>query len=404
MNRRRWWIVALLFLATTINYIDRQTLSVLGPTLRQQLHLSESDYANIVTAFLVPYTIMYSGGGRLIDYLGARVGLALSLGWWSIATMLTGLARSAFSLGAYRALLGIAEPCVFPAGIKTCTDLFAPKQRALPIGIFSSGSAVGAVVAPPLVAWFTLQFGWRTAFLVPGLLGICWLPFWLLAHRGEGEAAARHAPAARTPWRELLKRRTVWGLVLARFASDPVWYFYLFWLPDYLQRARHLSLREIAIYGWIPFLFGDFGGISGGAISDWFIRRGVAAANARLWSLLAVACIAPVGAIVGFAPSLASAIAVTCLVAYITQSWSTNTVALASDVVPGEAVGTVTGMMGTAGSLGGALFAQLLGILIAGFGYRSAFIAAALLHPIAIATLLTFLRPWRKTANALPGV
>src|SRR5579871_6127047 len=227
-SRGRWWIVGLLFLATTINYIDRQTLSVLVPTLRQELHLSEQDYANVVTAFLVPYTIMYAGGGRLMDYLGTRVGLALAFAWWSGATMLTGFARGAFSLGVFRAFLGVAEPCVFPAGIKSCAELFLPRERALPVGIFSSGSSVGAVIAPPLVAWFTLRFGWRYAFLIAGLSGFCWLPFWLWIRPKPPAQIEQKAAAATIPWRALRGQRAVWGLVSARFLGDPVWYFYLF--------------------------------------------------------------------------------------------------------------------------------------------------------------------------------
>jgi ACS family hexuronate transporter-like MFS transporter len=166
-RRTRWFIIALLFAATAINYIDRQTLSVLNDTLRSELHFSDVGYANVVTAFLVSYTIMYSVGGRLIDYLGARMGLALTLAWWSVATMLTGLSHGVFSLGVFRFLLGVGEPCVYPAGLKSCTDWFPPKERALPFGIFSSGSALGAVIAPPFVAWLTLRFSWRYAFLLP---------------------------------------------------------------------------------------------------------------------------------------------------------------------------------------------------------------------------------------------
>jgi ACS family hexuronate transporter-like MFS transporter len=183
--------------------------------------------------------------------------------------------------------------------------------------------------------------------------------------------------------------------------SDPVWYFYLFWLPDYLQRVRHLSLHDIAIYGWIPFLWADLGNIGGGALSDWFIRRGTAPARARLATLIAVGCLAPAGALAGVVSSVSSAIAITCLVAFLTQVWSVSTVALAADLVPASDVGTVMGMMGTAGSLGGALFAQLLGLLIAGFGYPSAFMVAASLHPIAILILVLSLRYSRSSSDKI---
>ena len=399
----RWFIVALLFLATTINYVDRQTLSVLSPTLRAELKLTETDYANVVTAFLIPYTIMYSAAGRLIDLLGVRLGAALCLAWWSAATALTAAARGARSLALYRFLLGLGEPGIFPAGVKACAEWFPERERALPTGIFSSGSAVGAVLAPPLIALLTLKLGWRAAFLVPGAMGLLWLPFWLRIYHPPARhpllsksGFARFAPAAeqadRIPWLRLLKLRNVWALVLPRLASDPVWYFYVFWLPDYLQRERHLSLGQIAAYGWVPFLFADLGNVGGGALSDWLIRRGVRPAKARLILLGAVGCLAPFGALVGRVQSLASVIALAGLAAFLCQCWSTNVATLAADVTPRTATASVIGMMGTAGSLGGALFSQLLGLVISRFGYPFAFLLAATLHPLAAMTLILLLR------------
>ena len=387
-NRLRWVIVALLGAATTVNYIDRQTLSILSPLMRKELHLSESDYANVVTAFLVPYTVMYALGGRLLDRIGVRLGLALSLAWWSGATMLTVLARGAFSLGATRFLLGVGEPCVFPAGVKVCGEWFPPRLRATASGIFSSGVAVGAIIAPPLIAWIAIRFGWKAAFLIPGALGILWLPLWWMVYRPfPGASNTAEAPAPR--WRELLRQRTVWGLILPRFFSDPVWYFYIFWLPDYLQRERHLTLAEVGYYGWIPFLFADFGNIGGGMISDFLVRRGMTAARARMAVLFGIGCLAPLGALAGVVPTAAMAIAVTCFVAFLVQAWATNTASLCADLTPNSATATVFGMMGMAGSLAGACFAQVLGLVIQQFGYGAAFGLAALLHPCA-ATILFF--------------
>jgi len=399
----RWVVATLLFLATTINYIDRQTLSVLSGLLRRELHLSDRDYANIVTAFLAPYTIMYSLGGRIIDRIGVRLGAALSLGWWSVATMLTAAAHNAFSLAACRFLLGIGEPAIFPAGVRACGEWFPPKERALPTGFFSAGSAVGALIAAPLIVLLTLHFGWRLAFLIPGSIGILWLPFWLWAyhpperHPVVTPSDLQHLRAAekqepRPSWASLLRRREVWGLVLPRLASDPVWYFYLFWLPDYLQRERHLNLAEIAAYGWIPFLFADIGGIGGGALSDWLVRRGIAAKRARLLVLAAVGCLAPFGALVGLVDSVALAIALTCLATLLSQCWASNIATLAADVSPAGSTATVVGMMGTAGSLAGAVFSQILGFVIGAFGYPAAFMLAGALHPIAAVTVNLMLR------------
>jgi len=393
--RLRWGIVALLCAATTINYVDRQTLSILSPLMRKELYLTERDYANIVTAFLIPYTVMYALGGRIIDAIGVRLGLFLSLGWWSLATMLTAFVRGAFSLGTMRFLLGLGEPCVYPSGVKVCGEWFAPRLRATATGIFSAGSSIGAVIAPPLIAAITYYFGWRAAFFIPGMLGLLWLPLWWFTYRPAPRNETEVSPPA-PRWSQLLRQRTVWGLILPRFFSDPVWYFYIFWLPDYLQRERHLSLAEIGFYGWIPFLFADLGSIGGGYLSDLLVRRGMASPRARMMVLFAIGCLAPIGAIAGIVPTAASAIAVTCFVAFLTQAWSTNTASLCADLTPHAATATVFGMMGMAGSLAGAFFAQILGFAIQHFGYSSAFVLASVLHPCAATILFFVLRPVRK--------
>lgn len=411
-GRRRWVILALLFCATTMNYIDRQSLSVLAPILRRELHLTDVSYATIVTAFLIPYAVMYSLGGRLMDRWGARLGLALSFCWWSIATSCTGLARGPFSLGSLRALLGFAEPCVYPAGLKACTEFFQPAQRAMAMGIFSSGSAIGAVVAPPLVAWCTLRWGWQIAFLLIGLLALCWLPIWLLVYPPHPHRAGLFQAELRSGdsrfallGRRFFRERAVWALILPRLFSDPVWYFYLFWLPDYLQRFRHLQLQDIALYGWLPFLFADFGNITGGVVSDKLIRRGWSQVRARLTVLVCVACIAPIGALVGWMPTIVAALVVICVVTFLTQCWTTNMSALAADLMPFSALGSVTGMAGTAGSIGGVLFAQLIGLIITFLGYKAAFAAAASLYPLGLISLLMLLKRGKSrlepTASAL---
>jgi MFS transporter, ACS family, hexuronate transporter len=402
-GRSRWILVVLLFAATTINYIDRQTLSILAPTLRRELHLTEHDYANIVTAFLIPYTVMYSLGGRLIDRIGPRVGLALSLTWWSLSTVLTGFARSAFGLGAARFALGIGEPCVYPAGVKVCSEHFRDSQRALAVGIFSAGSSVGAIIAPPLIALTTVWFGWRAAFAISGLLGLILVPLWLIAYPGKEIAATSTPLKPGHTWLSLLRVRRVWALILPRFLSDPVWYFYLFWLPDYLQRERHLSLTQLALFGWLPFFFADLGAILGGALSDSLVRLNMTPARARIAVLVGVGCLSPLGAFAGIASTLTTALAIICLVAFLTQCWSTNTATLISDLVPEESTSTTMGMMGTAGGIGGILFAQLLAVVIREFGYPYAFALAAVLHPVAALVLVAVLRSDREGSHCPPG-
>lgn len=409
-RRRRWWIVALLFFATVINYVDRQTLSILSTTLRSELNLTDQDYANCVSAFLVSYAVMYSVSGRLIDTVGVKIGAAACVIWWSIAAALTGLARGPLSLAAFRFILGIGEPGIFPAGMKACGEWFPSRLRGTAIGIFSSGSSAGAIIAAPLVAWMATHWGWRMAFVIPGIVGlVVWLPLWLALYRhpqttaiSSDDAAAlssRQESASRRPWRALLKDRKVWALVLGRVAADPVWYLYLFWLPDYLQRVRHLSLLEIGLYAWIPFLFADLGAVFGGLISDRLIKRGWRVPRARFAVLCGIAAVAPLGAAVGFIESTVVAMGVICVVAFLCQAWSTNMATLVPDLTPPSETASVMGLLGTAGSVGGIVFAQVLGFSIGLFGYASAFVLAAILHPLSLGVLLAMLWPVLRAAS-----
>jgi len=400
----RWWVVGLIFFATVINYVDRQTLSILGTTLRTELNLSDHDYANSVSAFLVSYAVMYSVSGRIIDRIGVKFGAAACVVWWSFAAALTGLARGPFSLAAFRFVLGIGEPGIFPAGMKACGEWFPRRLRGTAIGIFSSGSCIGAIIAAPLVVWMTMHWGWRIAFVIPGSVGILvWLPLWLAVYRKPRETLIAPADAAeldadanigeRRSWGSLLRERKVWALVLGRVGADPVWYLYLFWLPDYLQRARHLSLAEIGLYAWIPFLFADLGAVFGGMLSDRLIQRGWSAPRARFAVLCSIAALAPLGAAVGFIESTVLSMAVICVIAFLCQAWSINMATLVPDLTSRNETASVMGLLGTSGSLGGIVFAQVLGVSIGIFGYSSAFVMAAVLHPLSLLMLFVLLRP-----------
>src|SRR5258708_505880 len=256
-QRLRWFLVGWITVSTSINYMGRQQLSIVAPSLRDEFKLSNQQYSNIVTAFLISYTVMYTVGGRFVDWIGDRVGMASCIVWWSIATMLHSLATGAFSLGVYRFVLGIGEPANYPAALKATTNWFGRAERGAPIAVYSSGSAIGAILAPPLIAWLLLRFGWRAAFLIPGALGLIWVVVWLWIYPQSRRHAGRIIPerAATTGprWVDLLKDRNVLALVLARLLADPVWYFYLFWTPDYLKRVRGFSLADIGLYGWIPW-------------------------------------------------------------------------------------------------------------------------------------------------------
>ncbi len=392
-NRLRWFLIGWITLSSVLNYMDRQTLSVVAPLLRDEFKLTNQDYSNIVSAFLVSYTVMYTVGGWFVDWIGERIGMAACIIWWSIATMLHSLARGAFSLGVYRFVLGIGEPGNYPAALKATTSWFTKAERGLPIAVYSSASSLGAIIAPPLIAWLTLRYGWRYAFLVPGSLGLIWVVVWLRTyHRPEGNLDAVEPARPPVRWAALLGDRNVLALVLARLLADPVWYFYLFWTPEYLKRARGFSLAEIGLYGWIPFVAATVGGMSGGLASDRLIRGGTGPAAARRRVLYLSAVLAPLAALTGWVSSAGAAIALIAVIAFVSYVWFTNTAALVADVFPESVVGTVQGLIGTAGSGGGILFNLAVGFLLDRFSYTPVFLLAGSMHLAASLALWLLMR------------
>lgn len=399
-RKMRWVIAAWLTLSTILNLIDRQTLSILAPFLREKLQLTDQSYSHVVTAFLVSYTVMYTVGGKFVDWIGERIGMAACILWWSICTMLTSLAQGAWSLGTVRFLLGLGEPGNYPAALRATTRWFPKSERGLPIALFSSGSAVGNVLAPPLIAGLTLFFGWRSAFVLPGLLGLVWLGVWLIIYRLPKdlpditpeerqqleEPLGEHRNTS-TPWFGLLKNRNVLALVLSRFVSDPVWYFYLFWIPEYLKRERGFSLGEIGMYAWIPFVAGALGGMVGGQASDVLIARGISPVKARTRVLYISAALAPLGMLTSIVHSAATAILLIAVMAFVVYSWFINTAAIIPDFVSDKVVGSVLGFIGTAGSAGGALFSILMGYLLSRYSYSLAFVLAGSMHVVGASLL-----------------
>jgi len=400
----RWVIAGWLTLSTVLNLIDRQTLSILAPLLREQFSMSVQDYANVVAAFQVSYTVMYAVGGRLVDKIGERIGMAGCILWWSICTMLTALTQGAVSLGLTRFLLGLGEPGNYPAALRATTRWFPKAERGLPVALFSSGSAVGNVIAPPLIAGLTLVFGWRSAFVLPGLLGLVWLAGWLAIYRTPAEypgitrqelSELEDEPENANKndrWIALLKNRSVLALVLSRFVSDPVWYLYLFWIPEYLKRERGFSLTDIGMYAWIPFVAGAIGGMTGGRASDMLIAKGIAPAKARARILYVSAAIAPLGMLTGLVHSAAAAIFLIAIMAFVVYSWFINTAAIIPDVVSGKVVGSVLGLIGTAGSAGGALFTPLVGFLVSRYSYAIVFMMAGTMHLMGALIFWTLMR------------
>lgn len=396
IERLRWLILLFLFLSTVINYIDRQALSVLLPTLRSELALTSQDYGTITTVFLLAYTFVQVPCGMWIDKVGTRLGFSVSIVGWSIAAVLHAFVTGPLSLILARALLGVTEAGNWPAGTKAVAQWFPQKRRAFAMAVFDGGSAVGAVLAPPLVAYLAATFGWRASFVFTGVLGFLWLIGWLALYHAPEEhprldAADRIAlqhevgsgPPQRAAFGAALRRiigeRQLWGLMLTRLLATPVWWFYVFWLPDYLSKGRGFSLKEIGFYGWIPYLTVDLGKILGGMASDALLARGRSATFARKLVMVLGALAMLGGLEVVSASSAASAIAWVCLATFGFGMWSANILALHADVFPAETMGTAMGATLMAASLSGAAFTYGVGQIVDRGGYGPVFWCVAIL-------------------------
>ena len=393
----RWWIAGLLFLSTVINYIDRQTLSVLAPVLRQELGITDSQYANILTAFLAAYTVMYVGSGFLVDRFGTRRTLAGFMVWWSAANMAHAFARGPWSLGGMRFLLGLGESGNFMAAFKAVSEWYPARERAFVHGVVQSGAAIGAIVAPPVITALNAAYGWQPAFLVTGALGFVWLVLWLaiyyppdihpLVTPEERSLVLADEPMSgavstqKIPWRHLLGYPQTWGLFSGRFLSDPVWWFYLFWLPKYLVEQRGFSMMEMGLIAWMPYLAADLGAIGGGWASGRLVARGWDPIRARLAVMLPFAFAMPLSFIIDRSDSWL-AIVIICVVTFSHMAWKTNQNTLTNDVFPKTVVGTASGMLALGTGLGGTLFTWLTGFLVESFGYGSVFLLMGVLHPI----------------------
>lgn len=399
----RWWITALLFLSTVINYIDRQTLSILARTIQDELRISDLQYSYVVQAFLAAYTVTFLFAGRLTDWLGTRVSMALFMAWWSLANMCTALSRSALSLGVFRFLLGVGQPGNYTAAPKAVSEWFPDKERGLVVGIYTAGATLGATIAPPLIALFGTRWGWRSAFFITGSLGLLWVvPWWWLYRRPERhpriteqefQVVAPHVQERKTAavsaselerWRSLLGRRDTWLLVLGRVLTDPVWYFYLFWFPKYLIDARHLTLLQVGQFAWLVYLAADIGSVLGGWVSGLLIRRGMRPVAARKRVLLFAACLLPLSPLVAFVPSTHAAVAVAAVVVLAHLTWQVALSVIIVDLYPQEMVATMFGIVGAGSGLGGVLSTNVVGHIVSRYSYAPLFVAMGLLHPLAL--------------------
>jgi ACS family hexuronate transporter-like MFS transporter len=414
IGRVRWSICAMLFFATSINYIDRQVLAILKPTLEHSIGMSEIAYGYIVDAFQIAYGIGLLTAGRFIDRVGTRWGDALVLAVWSISAMGHALASTALEFGVARFCLGLGESGNFPAAIKTVAEWFPQSERSFATGIFNSGANVGAVLAPLIVPWVTLRYGWHVAFLTTGIFSLLWISWWMLRFRSPrnhpslqaaelqhiySEAAEELGPTI--PWKQLLRYRQTWAYSTAKFLTDPIWYFYLFWLPSYFSAKFHLNLSHLGLPLIIIYNVSAIGSIGGGWLPSLFRRLQFPAAKARLAAMLLCAVLVVPIALASRVQSEWTAIALISIAAGAHQGWSANMFTTSSDMFPRSAVGSVVGIGGLAGSIGSALFAFYAGhVLQFTHSYSSLFAISASAYLIALGALLA-LAPRLKRVEAV---
>ena len=381
MKQYRWRIVALLFFATTINYIDRQVLGLLKPVISEDISLSEAEYGYIVSAFQAAYAVGMLLAGRFIDKFGTRISYTIAIALWSLAGCLHAAAHNFFHLAAARFMLGVGESANFPAAIKTVTEWFPKKERAFATGLFNSGSNIGAIVAPLIVTYVTVEYGWREAFVVTGLLGFIWIIAWLLFYQVPAKAKGLsreeydyiHQDAheeevtesgQKQPWWHLFKRRTTLGICLARFVCDWPWWFFLFWTPDFLSKTFNLDLTAMQVPIVVIYIISDFGGIVGGYISSKMMRMGRTAAFSRFAGLLICALMVLPVALIPSISTLWVVIAIISLACFAHQGWAANIYTVVSDNYPKSQVATMTSLAGFSGSIGGIIAASSVGLIL----------------------------------------
>jgi ACS family hexuronate transporter-like MFS transporter len=396
----RWIICALLLFGTTKNYMDRQVLGVLKTTLQQQFTWNEIDYSNLVVTFQVAYAGGMLLAGPVIDRLGTRLGFSLAMIFWSLASMGHALCSSLNSFFVARFSLGLGEAGNFPASIKTVAEWFPKKERAFATGIFNAGTNFGAIITPLTVPWITYHWGWRAAFLFTGALGFVWLALWLWLYRSPSEHPRLSAkelayiqsdpplPTHRIKWTKLLPYRQTWAFVMGKFLLDPIWWFYLFWIPDFLQRQHGLRLTQIGLPILTIYLIADVGSVAGGWLSSTLINRGRSVNVARKTTMLICAlCVTPI--IFAYKmENLWGAVLLIGLAAAAHQGFSANLFTITSDMFPPQAVGSVVGIGGMAGGVGGMLIAKVVGYALQWTGsYLIPFVTAAVAYPIALAII-----------------
>lgn len=405
----RWWIAGLIFLATLINFLNRLIVAVLGPVITAQLGLTNSQFASLTTVFLVAYTLSQALSGKLYDRIGTKRGFAISIVVWSLASMAHAFARGLNGLLCFRFVLGLGEAGNWPGAAKVIAEWFPVRQRALGMGIFNSGTSIGSVIAPPLIVWMQIRFGWQATFVVMGAVGFVWLALWLRFYetpeRHPNVSTAeldliqkdRAVQAQPIPWSVLLRHREAWAIVVARFCADPVWWLYITWLPLYLYNVRHFSLQQIGSSAWVPFVAADAGSLTGGWLSGHLIARGWSVNRARKSVLIGGMLCMCSGLFAAGAQSAVSALALIAVVLFGFQAWINNVQTLPSDYFPDTAIGSVTGLGGMGAGIGSILLIQTTGLVVDRFhSYTPILIGAGLLPIAATAILFVLAGPIRR--------
>ena len=401
MGRRRWLILSLIFTITVINFIDRQTLSVLAPILRKVFDLSNEQYGRIVSALQFG---MMSGEfpmGYLMDRWGARLGLSVAVFWWSAATGAQMFARSGMQFGITRFWMGTGEAGNYSGGMKTVTRLFGKKERTLAIGIFNSGSMIGATIAPPLIVYLMQRYGFRTAFLVPAVAGFLWVPLWCFFYKREPRQVANEA-LAQVSLKTMLGNSSAWAVMLCRFFVGPVMQFYWYWIPSYLFSVRHMSLVQIGIFGWIPFFLGDTGGVAGGWVAGLLQKRGLKIVNVRKITMYGSSLLCMASLSVPYMNSAAAALMMIGIATMADNFLSANMYGAITDLFPDHEIGRATGLTGVSGGLSGLLFPLLTGVLIDRVSYTPVFLLVAFMPLMGTVALFVLGRKYRSPNLPLP--
>jgi ACS family hexuronate transporter-like MFS transporter len=408
-TRFRWLVAGLLFVASALSFFDRQVLSVLAPRILADLRLTNIEYSQAVSAFTLAYSVMFTVGGRLIDLAGTRLGLGLSVAFWTLASLLHAVVQSGSQLSLCRFLLGAGEGGCFPGAAKGVLEWFPRRERALAMGIATTGgSAFGAVLAPPLIVAASHAAGWRGAFVITALIGVVWLLLWFVFFRQPEDSKFVNAAERRLilagrdsggagagrPWplAVLLRRREVWGLVATRFLLDPVFYFYMFWIPQYLHQERGASLDEIGRLSWIPFLSLGIASLLGGGVSDRLVRRGWPVDRTRKTIMACAAFLTPVSILALYAPDSFWAVTLLAVLMFAHGFWMTNYMTLIGDFFPASTVATVVGLTGTAGGIGGFLSSLAVGRIVQTASFAPIFVVCGLLYPLGLAIILALVR------------